>query len=84
MYANKGKLQLQATGVHVEIDDRSEKIGLKIREAETQKIPYMLIIGDKEIESHSLAIRKRKEGNIVVMSIQEIIQPFMNEINENN
>lgn len=81
VYANEVKSQMQAAGIRVEVDYRSEKMGLKIREAETQKIPYMLIIGDKEMENQSLALRKRKKGNIGVMSIQEIIERFINEIN---
>lgn len=80
-YANEVRLHMQAAGIRVEVDYRSEKMGLKIREAETQKIPFMLIIGDKEMENQSLAIRKRKEGNIGVMSIQEITERFINEIN---
>jgi threonyl-tRNA synthetase len=80
-YANEVKSQMQAAGIRVEVDYRSEKMGLKIREAETQKIPYMFVIGDKEMENQSLALRKRKEGNIGVMSVQEIIERFINEIN---
>ena len=71
---------MQAAGIRVEVDYRSEKMGLKIREAETQKIPYMLVIGDKEMENQSLSLRKRKEGNIGVMRIQEMIEQFINEI----
>ncbi|MDR4947221.1 His/Gly/Thr/Pro-type tRNA ligase C-terminal domain-containing protein [Neobacillus cucumis] len=61
IYANEVKSQMQAAGIRVEVDYRSEKMGLKIREAETQKIPYMFVIGDKEMENQSLALRKRKE-----------------------
>ncbi|CRK82788.1 threonine--tRNA ligase [Neobacillus massiliamazoniensis] len=82
-YANDVKSNLEAAGLRVEVDYRSEKMGLKIREAEKQKIPYMLVIGDKEVENQSLALRKRKEGNIGVMNIQETIERFMNEINHN-
>ncbi|SFC93882.1 threonyl-tRNA synthetase [Bacillus sp. OV322] len=79
-YANDVKSQLELAGVRVEVDSRTEKMGLKIREAEKQKTPYMLIIGDKEMENQSLALRKRKTGNIGVMSIQEIIEKFTEEI----
>jgi threonyl-tRNA synthetase len=82
-YANDMKSKLEAAGLRVEVDYRSEKMGLKIREAEKQKIPYMLVIGDKEVENQSLALRKRKEGNIGVMNIQETIERFINEINHN-
>jgi threonyl-tRNA synthetase len=56
-------------------------MGLKIREAAKQKVPYMLVIGDKEMEQQSLSLRKRKEGNIGVMSIEEVIERFINETN---
>lgn len=79
-YANDVKSQLESAGLRVEIDSRAEKLGLKIREAEKQKTPYMLVIGDKEMESQSLALRKHKTGNIGVMSIQEIIEKFIEEI----
>ncbi|EZP76509.1 threonyl-tRNA ligase [Parageobacillus genomosp. 1] len=75
-YANQVKLQLESAGFRVEIDDRVEKIGLKIREAEIKKVPYMIIIGDKEVEKESLAIRKRKEGNLGEMNIIEVIKKF--------
>lgn len=81
-YATKVKSQLESIGLRVEVDCRPEKLGFKIREAEKQKIPYMLIIGDKEMESQSLAIRKRKEGNLGVISIQEAIERFNREINK--
>jgi threonyl-tRNA synthetase len=83
-YANEVKSQFESVGLRVEIDDRSEKMGLKIREAEKQKIPYMIVIGDKEMESQSVALRKRKEGNLGVMSIQEAIQRFIIEIKQNS
>jgi threonyl-tRNA synthetase len=58
-------------------------MGFKIREAENQKIPYMLVIGDKEVENQSLGLRKRKEGNIGEWSIQETIDRLNKEINSN-
>jgi threonyl-tRNA synthetase len=81
VYANYVKSQMESAGLRVEIDYRTEKMGLKIREAEMQKIPYMLVIGDKEMENQSLALRKRKEGNLGMMSIQETIELFIKEIN---
>ncbi|RXT05268.1 threonine--tRNA ligase [Ammoniphilus sp. CFH 90114] len=79
-YANEVKSQLESVGLRVEVDYRDEKMGLKIRDAEKQKIPYMLVIGDKEVENQSVAVRKRKDGNLGVWSIQEIIERFSNEI----
>ena len=81
VFANEVKSQLESAGLRVEVDYRAEKMGLKIREAEKQKIPYMLVIGDKEMVNQSLALRKRKEGNLGVMSIQETIEWFIKEIN---
>ncbi|MCS0670224.1 threonine--tRNA ligase [Cytobacillus firmus] len=80
-YADYVKSKLEEAGIRSEADFRTEKMGLKIREAEKQKVPYMLVIGDKEMEQQSLSLRKRKEGNIGVMSIEEVIERFINEIN---
>jgi threonyl-tRNA synthetase len=83
-YAEDVKSQLQAAGLRVEVDGRNEKIGLKIREAEKQKIPYMLVVGDKEVENQSLAIRKRKMRNLGVLGIEEALEMFLKEINLDN
>lgn len=80
-FANDVKSQLDSEDLRVEVDYRDEKMGLKIREAEKQKIPYMLVIGDKEMASQFVAIRKRKEGNLGVMSIEDTIQLLTKEIN---
>ncbi|MGM0778242.1 MAG: threonine--tRNA ligase [Bacillota bacterium] len=80
-YADYVKSQLESADIRAEVDFRTEKMGLKIREAEKQKVSYMLVIGDKEMEQQSLALRKRKEGNIGVMSIEEVIERFVNELN---
>ncbi|MBN8203557.1 threonine--tRNA ligase [Bacillus sp. NTK034] len=80
-YADYVKSQFESAGIRSEVDFRTEKMGLKIREAEKQKVPCMLVIGDKEMEQQSLSLRKRKEGNIGVMSIPEVIERFNNEIN---
>ena len=70
-YANKIKEKLQKLKLRVEVDSRSEKIGYKIREAQLQKVPYMLVVGDKEIEENSVGVRSRTEGDIGSMSIEE-------------
>ncbi|QOK26758.1 threonine--tRNA ligase [Cytobacillus oceanisediminis] len=80
-YADYVKSQLEEAGIRAEADFRTEKMGLKIREAAKQKVPYMLVIGDKEMDQQSLSLRKRKEGNIGVMSIEEVIERFINETN---
>ncbi|MCU9612905.1 threonine--tRNA ligase [Caldibacillus lycopersici] len=79
-YANEVKQQLSDAGIRVEVDDRAEKIGLKIREAELQKIPYMLIIGDKEMANKSLAVRKRKEGTRDEWKVAEIVDNLKGEL----
>ncbi|NLB37294.1 MAG: threonine--tRNA ligase, partial [Clostridiales bacterium] len=65
------KAKLLANGLRVTVDDRSEKIGYKIREAQLEKLPYMLLVGDKEIESVTVSVRKRGEGDIGSMGIDE-------------
>ncbi len=79
-YAEKLKEQLSAKGIRVEIDEREEKIGYKIREAQLQKIPYMLIIGDKEIEANAVGVRSRKEGDIGSLSADEFMKKLQDEI----
>ena len=77
------KKQLEENGiVRVEIDDRSEKIGYKIREAQLEKVPYMLIVGDKDIENDAVAVRSRKEGDIGSMGIAEFIKRIQADIDE--
>ena len=72
-YGNKVFNELNRNDIRVEIDTRSESIGKKIREAEMQKIPYMIIIGDKEAEQGNISIRKYKEGDKGQISILELI-----------
>ena len=68
------------TGLRVEFDGRNEKIGYKIREAQGQKIPYMLVIGDKEMEAGTVAIRKRGQGDIGARPLNEFIVDALVEI----
>ena len=77
------KKQLEENGIiRVEIDDRSEKVGYKIREAQLEKIPYMLVVGDKDIENDAVAVRSRKEGDIGSMGIAEFIKRIKEDIDE--
>ncbi len=66
--------RLRRLGYRVDVDLRSEKIGYKIREAQNQKIPYMLVLGDKEAESGEIAVRSRADGDIGSMTVDEFIQ----------
>ena len=79
-YANRVKEQLLEEGIRVEIDERNEKIGYKIREAQLQKIPYMLVIGDKEVEANKVGVRSRKEGDQGAISITDFINKIKTEI----
>ena len=72
-YANKIKEELQKHNLRVEVDSRSEKIGYKIREAQLSKVPYMLIVGDKEQESNTVGVRARGEGDIGAMTVEEFL-----------
>ena len=71
---------LEAKGIRVEVDERSEKIGYKIREAQVQKIPYMLVIGDKDIESGTVSVRHRKEGDLGAMTLEQFVEMAVKEI----
>ena len=79
-YAEKLKAELEKNGIRVELDDRQEKIGYKIREAQLQKIPYMLILGDKEVEANAVGVRSRKDGDIGQMQLQDFIAKVQKEV----
>jgi threonyl-tRNA synthetase len=81
-YAEKVKAILEEKGIRVELDARQEKIGYKIREAQLQKVPYMLILGEKEVEVNAVGVRKRKEGDIGQMSIEDFVSMISKEIEE--
>ena len=72
--------QLFDAGLRVELDERSEKIGYKIREAQLQKIPYMLVIGDKEAESGTVSVRRRGEGDTGAVETEAFIETALAEI----
>ena len=79
-YANQVKEELQKARIRVEIDDRQEKIGYKIREAQLQKIPYMLVVGDKEKEANAVGVRSRKDGDLGAKGLKEFIDSIKLEI----
>ena len=72
-------LRLKQAGLRVEIDTRDEKIGKKIREAQMDKLQYMLVLGDAEIETDSLAVRSRKDGDLGVMKVDAVIEKLVHE-----
>ena len=79
-YAAKIRDQLHAAGLRCEVDDRSEKMGYKIREAQMMKIPYMLVVGDKEIENGTVAVRSRAGGDLGVMEPAAFLAKAQEEI----
>ena len=80
-YAYEVKKKLEEAGIiRVEVDDRSEKIGYKIREAQLEKVPYMLVIGDKDIEAGEVSVRSRKEGDLGSKPIDAVIEELLEEI----
>ena len=79
-YAYKVKEELQSKGIRVEVDDRNEKTGYKIREAQLQKIPYMIIVGEKEVEANTVSIRSREEGDIGAKSVEEFTKDILEKI----
>ena len=66
--------------MRVEVDGRSEKIGYKIREAQLEKVPYMFIVGDKDIEANTVSVRHRKNGDLGAMKLEEFIEKAVEEI----
>ncbi len=74
--------KLEKEGFRVSVDDRSEKTGYKIREAQLKKIPYMLVLGDKEIENGEVAVRGRKAGDMGTMSVEAFIEMAHKEVDE--
>lgn len=74
------KKELEKKGIRCEIDDRSEKIGYKIREAQLEKIPYMLVAGDKDIEDNTISVRDRKDGDLGAMTLEAFLAKAMDEI----
>ena len=77
-YANEVAEKLKSHNIRLEVDDRNEKIGYKIREAQLQKIPYMLVLGEKESKEKLVAVRDRKEGDLGAITLEE----FISKINE--
>ena len=75
------KKKLEEAGIwRIEVDDRSEKLGYKLREAQLEKVPYMLVIGDKDVEAGTVSVRSRKEGDKGAMNVDEFITQIKEEI----
>ena len=80
-FAQETKNILVQNGLRVELDDRNEKLGLKIREAELNKIPYMLIIGAKEAQQGQVSVRSRAKGDLGVMSVESFKDLIIGDVN---
>ena len=78
-YADKLAEKLERNGIRVEVDEREEKMGYKIREAQLQKIPYMIVVGDKELEEEKVSVRTRESRELVSMSQNEFIEKIKEE-----
>lgn len=79
-YAKKVRETLMLKGIRTELDDRNEKIGYKIREAQLEKVPYMLIIGNKEMENEEVGVRSHKDGDIGAMKLNEFVNKIKYEV----
>ncbi len=79
-HAKTLKAELQKNGIRVEVDLRNEKLGYKIRQAQLEKVPYMLIVGDKEVETGEVSVRSRKDGDLGSKPVNEFIAQVTDEI----
>jgi threonyl-tRNA synthetase len=81
-YAASVAQQLELEGIRVEIDDRNERVGYKIREGELEKVPYLLVLGDQEVESGMVRVRKRGAGDQGSASLAEFVANLKEEIEQ--
>ncbi|MCX7950611.1 MAG: His/Gly/Thr/Pro-type tRNA ligase C-terminal domain-containing protein, partial [Clostridiales bacterium] len=81
-YAKELEERFKSFGIRVETDLRNEKIGYKIREAQLQKVPYMIILGDKEVEAQNVSVRSRKEGDLGAVAVEDFIAKIKEEIDK--
>ena len=79
-YGMQVKETLEKYGIRVEIDTRKEKIGYKIREARLEKVPYMLIVGEKEQEENAVSVRDRKDGDIGSLKLDDFVKLILEKI----
>ncbi len=81
-YAESVKAQLDAAGIRVELDSRDEKIGYKIREARNERVPYMLVVGEKDMEANKVSLRSRANGEEGQFDLADVIERITKEIKE--
>ena len=79
-YAESVKTRLESKGFRAEVDGRSERMNLKIRNAQLQKVPYMLVVGDREQEDGAVAVRTREGGNLGAMPMDDLLARLAEEL----
>jgi threonyl-tRNA synthetase len=79
-YAEEVRAKLAAAGLRADVDARQEKIGYKIREAQLQKVPYMLVAGDREMQDGQIAVRSRSGGDLGAQAVDEFIRRAVTEV----
>jgi threonyl-tRNA synthetase len=79
-FAESVKNDLEKRGIRVELDDRNEKLGLKIREAEIEKVPYMLVVGKREADAKTVAVRSKGKGDLGSMAVDKFVEMIMGDI----
>jgi threonyl-tRNA synthetase len=79
-YAGKIAAMLKDAGIRAELDDSNENLGKKVRESKMLKIPYTIVIGDKEMESGKLALERREKGKLTEMTPEEVVKTLLDEI----
>jgi threonyl-tRNA synthetase len=79
-YAREVAEELRAAGLRAEVDDRSESVGRKIRDAELRKLPYMLVVGDEEEKAGKVAVRRHKEGDVGGMTAREFAGRMLEQV----
>ena len=81
-YANTILQTLKKSDIRVEIDDRQEKIGKKIRDTELSRVPYMLVVGEKEMNERKVSVRRQGKGDIGIKGLEEFVIDLVEEIQE--
>jgi threonyl-tRNA synthetase len=79
-YAREVEAQLRAAGLRAEVDERTESVGRKIRDAELRKVPYMLVVGDREAEGHAAALRRHREGDLGTVTLDAAVERLGSEV----